>query len=151
MLFAVVILGVGIAVWVFAGKVLLSVRKQGRTAALMRETETTRAAEVSGLAAGTAVEVTGLLRCEEPVESEMAGQNCAGLPLRITVGKGEAKAYVDTVDGKKAGGRVSDDKPLRISAVVSIDEEDEEVSVNLEVLGKEVRDLTYEARVAPQD
>jgi hypothetical protein len=77
MLFVVVFLGVGIAVWVFAGKMLLSVRRQRRTAALMRETETTRAAEVSGLAAGTAVEVTGLLRLEEPVESEMAGQYCA--------------------------------------------------------------------------
>ena len=77
MLFVVVFLGVGIAVWVFAGRMLLSVRKQRRTAALMRETETTRAAEVSGLAAGTSVEVTGLLRCEQPIESEMAGQNCA--------------------------------------------------------------------------
>jgi uncharacterized membrane protein YqiK len=43
MLFVVVFLGVGIAVWVFAGRMLLSVRKQRRTAALMRETETTRA------------------------------------------------------------------------------------------------------------
>jgi hypothetical protein len=77
MLFVVVFLGVGIAVWVFAGKMLLSVRKQRRTAALMRKTETTKAAEVAGLAVGTAVEVTGLLRCEEPIESEMAGQNCA--------------------------------------------------------------------------
>jgi hypothetical protein len=77
MLFVLVFLGVGIAVWVFAGRMLLSVRKQRRTAALMRKTETTRAAEVAGLAVGTAVEVTGFLRCEKPIESEMAGQNCA--------------------------------------------------------------------------
>jgi hypothetical protein len=73
------------------------------------------------------------------------------LEATIKAGKGEAKAYVDTVDGKKAGGKVSPDKPLRISAVVGLDEEDEEVSVNLEVLGKQVEDLTYEATVAPQD
>ena len=71
------------------------------------------------------------------------------LDATIKVEKGEAKAYVDTADGGKQGGKVSPDKPLRISAVVGID--DDEVSVNLKVLGKEVEDLTYQATVAPQD
>ena len=73
------------------------------------------------------------------------------LDATIKVEKGEAKAYVDTADGGKQGGKVSPDKPLRISAVVGIDEDDDEVSVNLKVLGKEVEDLTYQATVAPQD
>jgi hypothetical protein len=72
------------------------------------------------------------------------------LVATITVGKGEAKAYVDTADGEEAGGKVSPDKPLRIGAVVDLDEEDEDVSVNIKVLGKVVEDLRYEARVVPQ-
>jgi hypothetical protein len=73
------------------------------------------------------------------------------LDATITVGKGEAKAYVNTAGGEKVGGKVSPGKPLRIAAVVAIDGADEDVSVNLKVLGKEVRDLGYEATVAPQD
>jgi hypothetical protein len=67
------------------------------------------------------------------------------------VGKGEAKAYVSTADGGKQGGKVSPGEPLRIGGAVSLDDEDEEVSVNLKVLGKEVEDLSYEATVAPQE
>jgi hypothetical protein len=73
------------------------------------------------------------------------------LDATLTVGKGEARAYVSTAGGGKAGGKVSPGKPLRIGAVVSLDGEDEEVSVNLKVLGKEVEDLRYEATVLPQD
>ena len=77
MLFTLAFLGFGILVWFFAGKMLLSVRRQRRTAGLMRKTETSRAAGVAGLAVGTPVEVRGLLRCEEPIKSEMAGRECA--------------------------------------------------------------------------
>jgi predicted small secreted protein len=73
------------------------------------------------------------------------------LDATIKVEKGEAKAYVDTVDGGRQGGEVSPDKPLRISAVVGIDEDDDEASVNLKVLGKEVENLTYQATLVPQD
>ena len=73
-----------------------------------------------------------------------------GLEATIKVGKGEAKAYLNTADGGQQGGRVSPGKPLRISAVVGLDDEDDEVSVSLEVLGKRVEDLTYEATVAPR-
>ena len=72
------------------------------------------------------------------------------LDATITVGKGEAKAYVST-DGGQAGGRVSPGEPLRISAVVEVDSDDEDVSVDLKVLGKEVEDLRYEATLLPQD
>jgi len=73
------------------------------------------------------------------------------LDATITVGKGTAKAYVDTAGGGQAGGKVSPGEPLRISAVVGLDEDDDEVSVNLKVLGKEVKDLHYEATLFPQD
>jgi hypothetical protein len=66
------------------------------------------------------------------------------LDATITVGKGEAKAYVSTADGKE-GGRVSPGEPLRIGALVGLDEDDEEVAVDLKVLGKGVEDLRYEA------
>ncbi|HET7272317.1 MAG TPA: hypothetical protein VFI90_14695 [Rubrobacter sp.] len=72
------------------------------------------------------------------------------LDANITVGKGTAKAYVSTAGGAQAGGKVSPGEPLRISAVVGLDDEDDEVSVNLKVLGKEVRDLRYEATLLPQ-
>jgi len=73
------------------------------------------------------------------------------LDTTIGAGKGEAKAYVGTSDGGKRGGKISPDKPLHISAVVSIDEEDNEVSVNLKVLGKQIENLSYEATVTPQE
>jgi hypothetical protein len=66
------------------------------------------------------------------------------------VGKGEAKAYVSTADGKE-GGKVSPGEPLRISALVGLDEGDQEVTVGLKSLGKEVEDLRYEAKVLPRD
>jgi hypothetical protein len=73
------------------------------------------------------------------------------LDATITVGKGTAKAYVDTAEGEQAGGKISPDEPLRISAAVGLDDEDDEISVNLKVLGKEVKDLRYEATLLPQD
>ena len=77
MLFIVVFVGVGIAVWVAAGVLLYKARKQLRKTALMGRVETSRAADVAGLSAGAPVEVKGTLRCEEPLESEMAGHECA--------------------------------------------------------------------------
>jgi hypothetical protein len=38
---------------------------------------------------------------------------------------------------------------LRISAVVGLDDQDDEVSVNLKVLGKQIEDLGYQATVTP--
>ena len=70
LLFAVIFLVAGIA--------LLYVRNRNKQkAALMGQTETSGASDVSGLAPGTLVEVKGTLRCEEPLTSEMAGERCA--------------------------------------------------------------------------
>ena len=109
-----------------------------------------------GLLAGREVTCTGSVgtaRGEPSVGVIDADGDLSGnykLDATITVGKGKAKAYVDTAGGEKVGGKVSPGKPLRISAVVDLDSDDEDVSVNLKVLGKEVEDLGYEAAVAPQ-
>jgi predicted small secreted protein len=108
-----------------------------------------------GLLAGRKVTCTGHVgraRGEPSVDVIDTDGDLSGnykLDATIKVGKGEAKAYVGTADGGKRGGKVSPGEPLRISAVVSLDEDDE-VSLNLEVLGKEVEDLGYEATVAPR-
>jgi hypothetical protein len=70
LLFAVIFLVAGGALLYFRGKT-----KQ--KAALMGQTETSNAADLSGLAPGTLVEVKGTLRCEEPLVSEMANERCA--------------------------------------------------------------------------
>jgi hypothetical protein len=70
LLFAIIFLVAGGALLYFRGRT-----KQ--KAALMGQTETSGAADVSGLAPGTLVEVKGTLRCEEPLTSEMAGERCA--------------------------------------------------------------------------
>ena len=65
-------------IFVVAGGALLYFR--GRTkqkAALMGQTATSDASDISGLAPGTLVEVKGTRRCEEPLVSEMADERCA--------------------------------------------------------------------------
>lgn len=65
-------------IFVVAGIVLLYFRnKNKQKAALIDQTQTSSASDVSGLAPGTLVEVKGTLRCEEPLSSEMAGEKCA--------------------------------------------------------------------------
>jgi hypothetical protein len=76
-LFILVFCGVGILTWVAAGVLLFNMRKQLRKTALMGRVETSPAAGVTGIPVGTPVEVKGFLRCEEPLKSEMAGQECA--------------------------------------------------------------------------
>src|SRR5918998_479873 len=65
-------------IFLVAGGALLYFRSRTKQkAALMGQTETSNASDVSGLAPGTLVEVEGTLRCEEPLTSEMAGERCA--------------------------------------------------------------------------
>jgi len=77
MLFAAVFTPIGILVWVAAGVLLHFRRKTLRKTQAMRRVETSRVKDVSGMAPGTPVEIKGTLRCEEPLTSEMAGQDCA--------------------------------------------------------------------------
>ena len=73
----------GLLMWVAAGVVVYFRRRQVRKAGLIRDTETSSAASVGAMAAGTLVEVKGTLRCEEPLTSEMAGRECAYYVSRV--------------------------------------------------------------------
>jgi hypothetical protein len=72
-------------IFLVAGGVLLYFRNRTKQkSALMSQTETSRASDVSGLSPGTLVEVKGTLRCEEPLTSEMAEKTCAYYSSTIT-------------------------------------------------------------------
>ncbi len=72
-------------IFLVAGGVLLYFRNRTKQkSALMNQTETSSASEVSGLSPGTLVEVTGRLRCEEPLTSEMAEKTCAYYSSTVT-------------------------------------------------------------------
>jgi hypothetical protein len=65
-------------IFLVAGGVMLYFRNRTKQkSALMSQTETSSASDVSGLSPGTLVEVKGTLRCESPLTSEMAGTSCA--------------------------------------------------------------------------
>jgi hypothetical protein len=73
------------------------------------------------------------------------------LDATITVGRGTARAFVTNTDGKEIGGELAPGTPLRITALVEPDE-DEDVEVALEVAeGEKVESLRYEARLVPQE
>jgi hypothetical protein len=99
MLWLIVLFVVAIAFW-GAGGLLLYVRHRTRRKVdLMRQTQTTDASGVSAFPPGTSVEVEGTLRCESPLQSEMAGESCACYFSRVT------REYVRT------SGPSSDDSP----------------------------------------
>jgi hypothetical protein len=70
------------------------------------------------------------------------------LEATLSVGKGETKAHVTASDGDRVGGQVSPGEPIRISADVEVDDDDEEVAAQLQVAGKKVNDLRYKADLA---
>src|SRR5829696_2604265 len=72
-------------IFLVAGGVLLYFRNRTKQkSALMSQTETSNAADVSGIAPGTLVEVKGTLRCDEPLTSEMAERRCAYYSSTVT-------------------------------------------------------------------
>ncbi len=77
MFLAIMFLAFGVLAWVAVGVLLYFRRKTLSKTKLMRRLETSPAADVSGLAPGTPVEVKGTLQCAEPLQSEMAGKTCA--------------------------------------------------------------------------
>ncbi|HZC18563.1 MAG TPA: GIDE domain-containing protein, partial [Rubrobacteraceae bacterium] len=77
MFLVIVFSSFGILAWVVVGVLLYFRRKTLRKTELMRRVETSAAADVPSVVAGTLVEVKGTLRCESPLKSEMAGQTCA--------------------------------------------------------------------------
>ncbi len=68
---------IGIVLVPTAGFLLWSWRSSRNDMALMRATETTRAADVAKLPAGSLVEVKGRLRCASPVTGELSQSPCA--------------------------------------------------------------------------
>ena len=76
-LFTIIFVAFGLAMWVAAGVLFYFRRRQLRKTEYMGRIETTNASDVSSLAPGTPAEVKGTLRCTDPVESEMAKQPCA--------------------------------------------------------------------------
>ena len=103
MMFALIFALFGVLMWAAAGVLVYFRRRQVRKTGLMRDTETTPAAGVAALAAGTPVEVKGTLRCEEPLTSEMAGRRCAYYVSRVedpsgTVGVSGEGAEVDALE-----------------------------------------------------
>ena len=77
MFLAVIFLLVGVVAWVVVGVLLYFRRKTLAKTEVMSRVATSAATDVSGMAPGSPVEVKGTLRCESPLESEMAGQACA--------------------------------------------------------------------------
>ena len=72
-------------IFLVAGGVLLYFRNRTKQkSALMGQTETSNASDVTGIAPGTLVEVKGMLRCEEPLTSEMAEKTCAYYSSTVT-------------------------------------------------------------------
>jgi E3 Ubiquitin ligase len=83
MMFTLIFVLFGVLMWAAAGVLLYFRRRQSSKTGLMRDTETSAAARVAAMAAGTPVEVKGTLRCEEPLTSEMAGRECAYYVSRV--------------------------------------------------------------------
>ena len=80
---AVIFLLVGAVLWVAAGVVLFFRGRTKGKASAMAAVETSGAAEAASLSPGSPVEVKGTLRCEAPLESEMAGEACAYYSSRV--------------------------------------------------------------------
>lgn len=82
---ALLILLLFAVIFLVAGGVLLYFRNRTKQkSALMSQTETSSASAVTDLAPGTLVEVKGMLRCEEPLTSEMAEKTCAYYSSTVT-------------------------------------------------------------------
>jgi E3 Ubiquitin ligase len=78
LVFTYLILSVLVVVFWALGGVMLYLRRQSRRKlALMSRVQTTEASPAYRVPAGTAVEVRGTLRCENPLTSEMAERSCA--------------------------------------------------------------------------
>ena len=71
------------------------------------------------------------------------------LDATIAVARGTARANVTAADGEQVGGEVTPEAPLQITAVTEPGDE-EEIDAALKVVGKEVRDLRYEATLVRQ-
>jgi hypothetical protein len=84
MLWLIVLFVVAVALWAAGGLLLYVRHRTRRKVDLIRQTQTTGASGVSEFSPGTSVEVKGTLRCENPLQSEMAEESCACYVSRVT-------------------------------------------------------------------
>ncbi len=84
------------------------------------------------------------------VEADEELEGSYRLDATIAVVQGTARANITAADGEQVGGEVTPEAPLQITAVIEPGDE-EEIDVALEVVGKEVRNLRYEATLVHQD
>ncbi len=98
---------------------------------------------------GSAASVRGSPRLTI-VEADEGLDGSYRLDATIAVARDNARANVTAADGEQVGGEVTPGTPLQITAVIEPGGE-EEIDVALKVVGKEVRDLRYEATLVRQD
>jgi hypothetical protein len=122
LLFASIFLVVGGALFYFRNRAK-------HKAALMGQTETSNASDVSGLAPGTLVEVKGTLRCEEPLTSEMAGERCAYYSSKVVREYLERDYDDDDVGSDRRSEVVAHNEQF---APFSVEDETGSVAVNAE-------------------
>ena len=84
MLWFIVMFVVAVAFWAAGGLLLYIRHRTRRKVDLIRQTQTTDASGISAFSPGTTVEVKGTLRCESPLQSEMAEESCACYISRVT-------------------------------------------------------------------
>jgi hypothetical protein len=99
MLWLIVLFVVVIALWAAGGLLLYMRHRTSRKVNLMGQTQTADASGIIAFSPGTTVEVKGTLRCESPLQSEMARESCACYISRVT------REYV------RSSGTSSDDTP----------------------------------------
>jgi hypothetical protein len=117
-------------IFMVAGGALLYFRSRNKQkAALMGQTETSNASDVSGLAPGTLVEVKGTLRCEEPLTSEMAGERCAYYSSQVVREYLERDYDDDDVGSDRRSEVVAQNEQF---APFSVEDETGSVAVNAE-------------------
>ena len=128
----------GVALLVAAGVVLFFRRRTMGKAAAMGAAETSDAVDAASLAPGSVVEVKGTLRCETPLQSEMAGETCAYYSARV------AREYIrEDRDDDDAG---SDRRSETIShnerfAPFSVEDATGSVAVNAEGAEMDAREV----------
>jgi hypothetical protein len=84
------------------------------------------------------------------VEADEGLDGSYRLDATIAASRGTARANVTAASGEQVGGEITPEAPLQITATIEPADE-EEIDVAVKVVGKEVKDLHYEATLVRQD
>jgi hypothetical protein len=104
--------------WAIGGMLLYTWQRTRHRAGLIGRTQTSDAAGISALSPGTPVEVKGTLRCDSPLKSEMAGEDCAYFHPRVT------REYVSSAGDNAGSDRLSETLSEEARAVPFFVEDD---------------------------